>query len=155
MSFLSKLECLIPPPVVLLLLGALAWAIAVVLPGAAVLPSASLSAIVVGLAGLVLNLGPKVMFRRAGTTVNPLRPGSSMVLVRSGLYRFSRNPMYFGHVLLLLAWVIWLRNAAAFPLVFVHLAYLTRFQVIPEERALAARFPDAYADFVRGTRRWL
>lgn len=155
MSALSKLECLIPPPVVMVLLGILAWVLADAFPAATVLPSMTLVAIVVGGAGLVLNLVPKVLFRRAGTTVNPLRPAASVVLVRSGFYRFSRNPMYLGQVLILVAWVIWLGNVAALPLVLVQLVYLTRFQVMPEERALAARFPVEYAEFVRGTRRWV
>ena len=48
------------------------------------------------LGGAALNIAPKRRFRRAGTTVNPLRPQSSSVLVQSGLHARSRNPMYLG-----------------------------------------------------------
>jgi protein-S-isoprenylcysteine O-methyltransferase Ste14 len=53
--------------------------------------------------GVALNLLPKLSFQRAGTTVNPLRPSASSALVTSGIYRYTRNPMYLGQALVLLA----------------------------------------------------
>ena len=153
---LRWLETRIPPPVVMLAMGALAWL------GATHVPSANVHvpwregviALLVVL-GLALNLGPKVLFQRAGTTINPLHPAQSTRLVAAGVYRYTRNPMYVGQAVLLLAWVAWLENAASLLALPLFVAYLTRFQILPEERALAARFPDEFAALRAKARRWL
>ncbi|MPN42673.1 hypothetical protein SDC9_190230 [bioreactor metagenome] len=63
--------------------------------------------------------------------------------------------MYLGMLVLLLAWCVWLGNVAALlgPVLFV--AYITRFQIIPEERILLAKFGEPYAQYLRRVRRWL
>jgi protein-S-isoprenylcysteine O-methyltransferase Ste14 len=75
--------------------------------------------------------------------------------VTSGIYRVTRNPMYVGLTLSLCAWGFWLGRpiAALGPLTFV--AFIDRLQIVPEERALTARFGQAYADYRRRVRRWL
>ncbi|MGY1531582.1 methyltransferase family protein [Luteimonas sp. A649] len=148
------LETRVPPLVVLVLMCALAFGIA------ELLPSASFSFPVPGTlfllcVGLALNIIPKVAFRRAGTTVNPLRPAKASQLVTSGVYRFTRNPMYLGHALMLLGWALYLGNLVALGAVPVLVLYLSRFQIRPEETQLLARFPDAYAAFCRQVPRWL
>ncbi|SMB27567.1 conserved protein of unknown function [Sterolibacterium denitrificans] len=91
----------------------------------------------------------------ARTTVNPLAPGRSNSVVRTGPYRFTRNPMYLGMALLLLAWCIHLRNPLAPLSILAFFVYIIRFQIIPEERALLAKFGDAYAAYLSDVRRWL
>ena len=140
------------------LCGAFAWGIAYAWPaGLIALPSSLRLALVASLAvlGLLLNLRPKLAFGRAGTTVNPLRPASSCVLVTAGLHRVSRNPMYLGHALLLAAWACWLRHPAALVGVPLYLVYVTRYQILPEERALSATFGAAYDAYRARVRRWL
>ena len=152
----SALDTAIPPPVAMLLVGAAMWAAAHACPGFAyALPLSTPVAILVGIVGLVCNLLPKLRFRRVGTTVNPMHPQATRHLVVDGLHRYSRNPMYLGQLLLLVAWAIFLANglAMAFPPLFA--LYITRFQILPEERALAAGFGDAYASYRRRVRRWL
>ncbi len=132
------------------------WAVAQTLPVFAyALQWRAPIAILVGIVGLVCNLLPKLRFRRIGTTVNPMHPQATRHLVTDGLHRYSRNPMYLGQLLLLIAWAIFLGNglAMAFPALFG--LYITRFQILPEERALAARFGDTYATYRREVRRWL
>lgn len=138
------------------LLGAAAWGVAQAWPAASFAFSARpWLAAPLAAAGLLLNLLPKLAFGKAGTTVNPLRPHASRALVASGLHRWSRNPMYLGHAVLLLAWAVWLRHPAAFVAVPAYMAWVTRFQILPEERALAATFGQAYLDYRRRVRRWL
>jgi len=148
------METRIPPPLVMLLCGALGYALAGALPWPA-LPVPGWVAVLVGLAGVGLNLLPKLTFRRARTTVNPLRPAAATSLVTGGIYRHTRNPMYLGQALLLLGGVLWLGSAAALLVVPLFVGWITRFQILPEERVLADRFGEDYAAFRRGVRRWL
>jgi protein-S-isoprenylcysteine O-methyltransferase Ste14 len=106
-------------------------------------------------AGVAVALAGVVSFRLAGTTVNPLRPGSARELVRSGIYRATRNPMYLGMLLGLLAWALWLRHPVSLMLAPVFVLYMTRFQILPEERALASLFGQEFQDYASRVRRWL
>lgn len=151
----SVLDTAIPPPVVMLLVGAAMWAVAHGWPGFTyALPLRTLIAILIGIAGLLCNLLPKLRFGRVGTTVNPMRPQSTRHLVVDGLHRYSRNPMYLGQLLLLVAWGIFLANGTAMTLPLLFVLYITRFQVVPEERALATIFGETYATYRSRVRRW-
>jgi protein-S-isoprenylcysteine O-methyltransferase Ste14 len=153
---MRTLETKIPPPIVMVLLGVLAWLGARHLPALTFhLPLDLALAVAVAAPGLFLNILPKVAFWRARTTVNPLRPGSVSHLVTSGVFRYSRNPMYLGHAVILFGWTIYLQNIAGFAAVPAFVLYVSRFQIGPEERHLYARFADEYTAFCRRTPRWL
>ena len=94
-------------------------------------------------------------FRRAKTTVNPLSPEQASALVTGGIYRWTRNPMYLGMLLLLVGWACILSNWAALAILPLFVIYLNRFQIAPEERALRARFGDEFDNYCRKVRRWL
>ena len=150
------LETKIPPPVVMVLLGITTFGVARLLPALSFeFPLRKLAAVSFAFVGLALNILPKLAFRRAGTTVNPLRPALATSLVTSGIYRYTRNPMYLGHATILLGWALYLHNVTALVVVPAFMLYITRFQIQPEERYLSARFPDAYATFCRQASRWL
>ena len=140
----------------MLLLGAAAYGVARLLPELSFwLPLRSFIAIAFVLAGLALNVLPKLAFRRAGTTVNPLKPGATTHLLTSGIYRRTRNPMYLGHATMLLGWALHLHNAAALVVVPAFMLYIARFQIQPEERQLSARFPHEFAALCKQAPRWL
>ena len=111
----------------------------------------------IGLAfvGGAFDLAGIMAFRRAGTTVNPMKPHKTSAFVAHGVYRVTRNPMYVGLVLLLAAWAIFLSSPWTLvgPLAFV--LYIGRFQIAPEERALLARFGDTYSEYMTQVGRWL
>lgn len=94
-------------------------------------------------------------FRKHKTTVNPMQPKESVAVVKSGVYRFTRNPMYLGFFFLLLGFALWLGNLVAFVMLPVYLWFLTRFQIIPEERILLDNFGKPYADYMQQVRRWI
>ncbi|MEA5126265.1 methyltransferase family protein [Xanthomonas floridensis] len=131
---------------------ALARAAPAAFPGLPVHPAIAAA---LACAGLALNGLPKRVFRRAGTTVNPLHPARTTQLVTHGIYRYTRNPMYLGHALLLLAWACYLQHALALMAVPLYVSYVSRFQIRPEERALAGRFTETYASYCWQTRSWL
>jgi len=93
--------------------------------------------------------------RRARTTISPIKPEAATSLVTSGVYRFTRNPMYLGLCFVLLAWAVFLSSAWAFlgPGAFV--LYINRFQIAPEENALSKLFGTAFANYQSKVRRWL
>ena len=109
----------------------------------------------IALAGGATALAGDLAFKRARTTVNPFRPQNTSSLVTSGIYRFTRNPMYLGLLAIVLGWGTFLCSAFAFlgPVAFV--AYITRFQIVPEERVLLAKFGSAYSTYLARVRRWL
>ena len=153
---MDKLELKIPPPLVMLAIAAAMWlasragpAFEFELPwrvGAAA--ALAICAVAVALAGIVA-------FARAGTTIDPHKPDASSAIVTRGIYRFTRNPMYLGLLLLLAAWAVWLANALAFVLLPVFVLYIDRLQIGPEERVLEAKFGEAYAAYKRAVRRWI
>lgn len=105
--------------------------------------------------GAAVALAGVVAFRRARTTVNPLTPSAAGSVVSGGIYRFTRNPMYLGFLVALAGWAAHLSNAAAALLLPAFVAYMTRFQIKPEERALAAKFGPQFTQYMSRVRRWV
>ena len=153
---MPNLELKIPPPLVAVMTAGAMYGVASLLPVLALSPSVRVgAALALAVAGASFDLAGLVAFRRAKTTVNPMAPQRSSSVVSTGVYRFTRNPMYLGLVFLLLAWAVYLSSAWALLGVPVFMAYITRFQIKPEENVLAARFGKSYADYCTRVRRWL
>ena len=147
----------IPPLLLTGMIAVLAWAVAKVLPGGAfAFPGQTFASLVLAICGAI-TCGMGVMtFRRAGTTMNPTKPNQASLLVTTGIYGISRNPMYLGFLALLIGWSLYLANAVALILVPIgFVAYMNRFQIAAEERALKALFGDEYVSYARRVRRWL
>ena len=153
---MRQLELKIPPPLVAVITASAMYGVASLLPVLALSPSVRVgSALALAVAGASFDLVGLMAFRRAKTTVNPMAPQRSTTVVSTGVYRFTRNPMYLGLVFFLLAWAVYLASAWALLGVPVFMAYITRFQIQPEERVLAARFGKSYTDYCARVRRWL
>lgn len=151
-----SLDHKIPPPVIALLCAVFAWFLAWATPGFSYLAPARIPIVaLLVLAGLALDISGLLAFRKAKTTFNPLAPERSKSIVQTGLYRFTRNPMYLGMVLELLGLCVYFANPFTVVAVIVFVAYITRFQIIPEERLLLAKFGDTYAQYTQSVRRWL
>jgi protein-S-isoprenylcysteine O-methyltransferase Ste14 len=150
------LELKIPPPVVALLVALGMWAIS----RAGAPPAISLGlrlgcALAIALGGGAIAIAGERAFHRARTTVNPMKPQAASSLVTTGVFRMTRNPMYLGLLSVLLAWAVFLCSAWALagPPAFV--LYISRFQIAPEERVLAAKFGETYCAYTEKVRRWL
>jgi protein-S-isoprenylcysteine O-methyltransferase Ste14 len=87
--------------------------------------------------------------------VNPLDPSKASRLVTDGVFRVSRNPMYLGLVLLLIAWSIWLGSASPWLVPPLFVILLTVVQIILEEHALSQRFGEQYLAYQRSVARWI
>ena len=106
-------------------------------------------------AGVCVAMLGVASFRRARTTLNPLKPEKSSALVMSGIYRYTRNPMYLGLLLALLGWAFFLSNALAFLFLPAFILYMNRFQIAPEERVLVSVFGQEFTAYLSKVRRWL
>ncbi len=153
---MNALEHRIPPPLLALALMAAMEGVALLAAPTQVpvfLRLGVASALLVAAGGF--GYPSVIAFRRAGTTIDPIRITRASTLVTSGVYRITRNPMYLTLALLLCAWAAWLgvALAACGPVAFV--AFITRFQILPEERQLGARFGADYDGYRKRVRRWL
>ncbi len=149
------LELLVPPPVVMLAAAGLGWLSTWLWPGGVLfqLPLPWVLVPVV-LAGVVGTLAVFHCFR-ARTTVHPHCPEKTSCLVAYGVFRLSRNPMYLSLLLLLTAWMLQLGHLLSPLWLAGFVAYITRFQIRPEERVLQELFGDEYDAYCRTTRRWM
>jgi protein-S-isoprenylcysteine O-methyltransferase Ste14 len=153
---MSTLDLKIPPPVVALICVALAWLLARFTPDFTyLLPARIPITLFLVLTGISIALSGVLVFRKAKTTPNPHTPEKSTSIVRGGPYRFTRNPMYLGLTFVLLGICAYLANPLSLVAVVALIAYLTRFQIIPEERILLENFGETYASYTRSVRRWL
>lgn len=153
---MNALELKVPPPIVALVLALAMWMVSRLTPTFEVAASLRISlAVAIALVGAAFSAAGVAAFHQARTTLNPMKPETASSLVTTGIYRITRNPMYVGLLFVLVAWTAFLSApwTLAGPIVFV--AYMTRFQIAPEERALAAAFGDVYASYKARVRRWL
>ena len=149
------LELRIPPPLVMLSVAGAMWAIAPSGPSLG-LPEDLRIWLAGGIAliGAAIDVTSILSFRRAKTTINPMKPRATSALVTTGTYKYSRNPMYVGLLFFLLAWAAYLGSALtlAGPVLFV--LYMNRVQITPEEKVLAEMFGTSYSEYCVRVRRW-
>jgi protein-S-isoprenylcysteine O-methyltransferase Ste14 len=153
---MSALETKIPPPLALLLVGVGMWVIARDSHPLAISEAfriiAAITFMLFGFAFAGLGIAA---FSSAKTTINPVNPEAASSMVTDGIYRYTRNPMYVGLASILIGWALFLAVPLAFmgPILFV--LYITRFQIIPEERALRSKFGQSYENYRKNVRRWI
>lgn len=152
----NALELRVPPLAIVLFVAALMWLVSSKLPAFRLLiPARNLIAVSLAGAGVFMTILGLGSFRRARTTVNPMKPASASSLVVSGVYAFTRNPMYLGFLLLLAGWATFLSNPITFVFLPGFVFYMNHFQIEPEERALALRFEQEFVAYKARVRRWL
>jgi len=153
---MQTLELKVPPLLVWLVIACAMFGVAHAAPGLSfrLAGSSAIALALVAVGGAVAFAGV-VAFRAKRTTVNPLTPSASSAVVSSGVYRVSRNPMYLGFLLVLAGWAVYLSNAGAVLLLPAFVAYLTQYQIKPEERALLAKFGSEFRQYMSRVRRWL
>ena len=152
---LNALELKVPPLALGVLFGALMWLASASSVFVINLPWPLGFALSFCVVGFVIALAGVLAFRQVKTTVNPLTPEATTTMVTSGIYLFTRNPMYLGFLLVLAGWAIYLSNVLAFTLLPLFVWYMNRFQILPEERALGEKFPDVFNAYKSSVRRWL
>ena len=103
--------------------------------------------------GFLLAFNSIARFIRAKTGVVPF--SESTTLITEGFYKYTRNPMYVGMLLILVGWGVYLGNIASFIMLPVFILYMNRFQIMPEETFMAEKVGSAYQQYKKSVRRWL
>ncbi len=152
----GSLELKIPPVLAAILFGAAMWLVSGLTPAGQLPPTVSKAALLLCLAVAAgVGLSGVAAFRKAKTTVNPLAPETSSSLVVSGIFRYTRNPMYLALLLGLIGWGLYLANLLSLLLAIGFVPWMNRFQIRPEERALKKSFGKRFLDYMEKTRRWI
>ncbi|MFT5806698.1 MAG: protein-S-isoprenylcysteine O-methyltransferase Ste14 [Moritella dasanensis] len=153
---MKRLENKIPPPIITLFFAVIMWGCSLLAPSVEMSLTLRLilSLVLIGL-GIFFAIAGVVSFKKAATTVNPLKPETASLLVTSGVYKYSRNPMYVGLVLLLLAWNVYLSTQLSLFGIMGFMLYMNRYQIKPEESALTTLFGREFTTYQAQVRRWL
>ena len=150
------MKLLVPPPLVGLICGAIMWAIASYWPEMRFnFPLQNVLAFALIACGVAIDLVSVFAFYRAKTTVTPLAPQKASTLVVTGFYRFTRNPMYLGMLFILCGIAVWIGSPINVAVAITLFAYITTFQIRPEEDRLIEVFGDEYRAYMMQVRRWL
>lgn len=152
---MTALENRIPPPLVFLLTAVSMWLVTLALAPLDIIGSFRWPLIALFLLmALVAPLGI-VEFRRARTTIDPINIEKASALVTTGVFGLTRNPMYLGMAFLLIAWGIYLSVPWTWAAPALFVLFITRFQILPEERVMAAKFGPVYTSYRARVRRWI
>ncbi|MFQ3251245.1 MAG: protein-S-isoprenylcysteine O-methyltransferase Ste14 [Glaciecola sp.] len=153
---MKGLELRIPPAAVAILLVMAMWGINQVTPSIAISWPIRIAVVVlmlvVSISILLLSIRE---FSKAKTTLTPLEPERASALLQSGVFAFTRNPIYLAQLICLIAFAVILANAFALLGAVLFYFYLTEFQIKPEERALKECFGEEYLAYLNRVRRWL
>lgn len=110
--------------------------------------------IFIGLGGTI-GLIAVFSFKKAKTSVDPLNPSKASQLVTSGLFNYTRNPMYLGMLLILIALFLKFGNYYNITILIFYTWYITTFQIKPEEKVLKELFGDTFINYCKKVRRWI
>jgi protein-S-isoprenylcysteine O-methyltransferase Ste14 len=153
---MQGLENKVPPILQVIVCAGNMWFVSPVLPTVDITHSlAWMLSLAIGGVGILVAGAGVLEFTRKKTTLDPLEPHKASALVVSGVYSLTRNPMYVGFALWLLALVIYLRSPLLVLGVVFFVMYMNRFQIASEERAMLSAFGEEWERYVSRVRRWL
>ena len=144
----------IPPPIVTLICGLGIYFSRFAFPNAQS-DSSDFTALGLLLFGITVLVAAVLSFKKQGTTVNPLQPEKASSLVVSGLFNYSRNPVYLGMLLILLSLTVKFNVLGGLLVTLAFVIFMTKFQIIPEELALESKFGEQFIQYKERTRRWI
>ena len=107
------------------------------------------------LIGLWILISAVNSFKKQSTTVNPIKIENASSLVTSGVFEYSRNPMYLGMALILLglAFMFNVIGGTLFTILFT--IFITKFQIRPEEEVMERLFEEDFLKYKQNVRMWL
>jgi protein-S-isoprenylcysteine O-methyltransferase Ste14 len=153
---MPNLELKIPPLILVLIFGTLMWLFHLSFTISLLASDIALILLLFFVSfGLIIIISGVLVFQKAQTTVNPTKPETSSSLVKSGIYNFTRNPMYVGMASVLTGWGFYLSNPGSLAFMLGFILYMNHFQIRPEEKVLTRLFGQEFVDYCTTVRRWL
>ena len=148
------METKIPPPIVTLIFGLSIYFSRGIFQAVDIEYSFYIGILLL-LGGFTILISAARSFKKDKTTINPLSPEQATKLVTDGIFKYSRNPMYLGMTIVLGSMAVFFNLLGGVILITLFCLYITKFQIIPEERAMRDLFLDDFDKYTKVTRRWL
>ena len=119
------------------------------------LPNQDLISIIILLIGILILINPLFKFIKSKTTIDPIKFKKVNKLIISGIYKYSRNPMYLGLLMIVISTSIFYLNIFSITTPFLFYCWINRFQIKREEIFLTEKFGEEYMSYKIKTRRWI
>ena len=119
------------------------------------IPFQSLISIFILSIGILILLNPVLKFKKSKTTINPIKFKKVNKLVTSGIYKYTRNPMYLGLLMIVISSSIFYLNIYSILTPLFFYLWINRFQIKREEVFLTEKFGEDYLSYKKKTRRWI
>ena len=153
-TFDSKKKLKIPPPILVIILITSIYFSSDKLDLISI-PYRTFFSILILSIGILVILNPVVKFIKSKTTVNPVEFKNVEKLVTSGIYKYSRNPMYLGMIMIIISTTVYYLNFYSLLTPFIFYFWINRFQIKREEVFLEEKFGQEYLSYKTKTRRWI
>jgi protein-S-isoprenylcysteine O-methyltransferase Ste14 len=119
------------------------------------LPNQDLISIIILLIGILILINPIFKFIKSKTTIDPIKFKKVNKLIISGIYKYSRNPMYLGLLMIVISTSIFFLNIFSITTPLLFYCWINRFQIKREEIFLTEKFGEEYMSYKIKTRRWI
>ena len=153
-TFGSKKKLKIPPPILVIILITSIYFSSDKLDLISIPYRTSFSYVILSI-GILVIINPVVKFIKSKTTVNPVEFKNVEKLVTSGIYKYSRNPMYLGMIMIIISTTVYYLNFYSLLTPFIFYFWINRFQIKREEVFLEEKFGQEYLSYKTKTRRWI
>tara|TARA_B100000282_G_C31569873_1_gene416130 strand:- start:187 stop:642 length:456 start_codon:yes stop_codon:yes gene_type:complete len=144
----------IPPPIVAITFGFLINYTKNIFPVVEIKNKIILGSFMI-ISGLIIIFSAIILLKKYKTTITPLKPFKATKLIVSGVYKYSRNPMYLGLLLVLIGVSTILNPVGGLFFILFFILYLNYFQIIPEENAMIQLFKGEFLKYKSNVRRWI
>ena len=119
------------------------------------LPNQDITSIIIFLIGMLILINPIFKFIKSKTTIDPIKFKKVNKLITSGIYKYSRNPMYLGLLMIVISTSIFYLNICSIITPILFYCWINRFQIKREEIFLTEKFGKEYLLYKTKTRRWI
>ena len=119
------------------------------------LPNQNIISFIIFLIGVLILINPIFKFIKSKTTIDPIKFKKVNKLITSGIYKYSRNPMYLGLLMIVISTSIFYLNIFSIITPILFYFWINRFQIKREEIFLTEKFGKEYLLYMTKTRRWI
>ena len=119
------------------------------------LPYQKLISFILLFIGILILINPILKFIKFRTTIDPIKFKKVNKLITSGIYKYSRNPMYLGSLMIVISTTIFYLNIFSITTPIIFYFWINKFQIKREEIFLTEKFGKEYLLYKTKTRRWI